>query len=377
MRAARGDPPHTEFMNLVVVHQQIDDVLAGCMPACDDDRARTHAADSARGLARRVGRDDTQTAQRFSFGNVWRDDPRARQQLDPERTHAILVDQPLAARGHEHRADHDQRQIELSDGGGHGFHNRRGGEHADLRRLERQVARNRLDLRRHQIGRGRGDAVDADRVLDRNRGDCARAVHTQGGKRLEVGLNARTAARVAARDCQRCPHTLRSALMQPTLLATVATRNDSRALRTAEQIGAAALGARLGMMSQILYLALGIAGLPMFAASPSLPQGAARLLGPTGGYLMAYPFAAFAAGWLAECGFDRRYLTAVAAMACGLAVVFAGGLSWLALYVQPMAGFGGAIRIGFTPFIVADLVKLLVAAGVMPSLWWIRTRRDR
>ncbi len=201
--------------------------------------------------------------------------------------------------------------------------------------------------------------------------------------------------------------------MQPTLLATVATRNDSRALRTAEQIGAvafvtvltaiaaqvsiplpftpvpftfqpmvvlvgaAALGARLGMMSQILYLALGIAGLPMFAASPSLPQGAARLLGPTGGYLMAYPFAAFAAGWLAECGFDRRYLTAVAAMACGLAVVFAGGLSWLALYVQPVAGFGGAMRIGFTPFIVADLVKLLVAAGVMPSLWWIRTRRDR
>jgi biotin transport system substrate-specific component len=201
--------------------------------------------------------------------------------------------------------------------------------------------------------------------------------------------------------------------MQPTLLATVATRNDSRALRTAEQIGAvafvtvltaiaaqvsiplpftpvpftfqpmvvlvgaAALGARLGMMSQILYLALGIAGLPMFAASPSLPQGAARLLGPTGGYLMAYPFAAFAAGWLAERGFDRRYLTAVAAMACGLAVVFAGGLSWLALYVQPVAGFGGAIRIGFTPFIVADLVKLLVAAGVMPSLWWIRTRRDR
>jgi biotin transport system substrate-specific component len=201
--------------------------------------------------------------------------------------------------------------------------------------------------------------------------------------------------------------------MQPTLFATVATRNDSRALRAAEQIGAvafvtvltaiaaqvsiplpftpvpftfqpmvvlvgaAALGARLGMMSQILYLALGIAGLPMFAASPSLPQGAARLLGPTGGYLMAYPFAAFAAGWLAERGFDRRYLTAVAAMACGLAVVFAGGLSWLALYVQPVAGFGGAIRIGFAPFIVADLVKLLVAAGVMPSLWWIRTRRDR
>ena len=52
-------------------------------------------------------------------------------------------------------------------------------------------------------------------------------------------------------------------------------------------VGAAALGARLGVASQMLYLALGIAGLPVFAASPLLPQGAARLLGPTGGYLMS------------------------------------------------------------------------------------------
>src|SRR5438445_8064889 len=68
-------------------------------------------------------------------------------------------------------------------------------------------------------------------------------------------------------------------------------------------LGATALGPRLGMASQILYLALGFAGLPVFAASPLLPQGAARLLGPTGGYLMAYPLAAFTAGWLAERGF--------------------------------------------------------------------------
>src|SRR5687768_7783065 len=71
-------------------------------------------------------------------------------------------------------------------------------------------------------------------------------------------------------------------------------------------IGAAALGARLGALSQILYLMLGVAGLPVFAFSPELPQGFARLLGPTGGYLMAFPLAAFATGWLAERGFDRR-----------------------------------------------------------------------
>jgi biotin transport system substrate-specific component len=203
---------------------------------------------------------------------------------------------------------------------------------------------------------------------------------------------------------------LRFAVMQPTLLASVATRSDARALRLGEQVGAvtfvtiltaiaaqvsiplpftpvpftfqpmvvlvgaAALGARLGMSSQILYLALGLAGLPVFAASPVLPQGIARLFGPTGGYLMAYPFAAYLAGYLAERGFDRRYSTAVLAMACGLAVVFAGGLAWLMLVARPSDGFAGAVRIGFTPFIVADLVKLLIAAGIMPSLWyWCRT----
>jgi len=200
--------------------------------------------------------------------------------------------------------------------------------------------------------------------------------------------------------------------MQPTFLAVLTAGDDSRVLRIGERlgacvfmtvltaiaaqisiplpftpvpftfqpmvvlVGAAALGARLGMTSQVLYLALGIAGLPMFAAAPALPQGAARLFGPTGGYLMAYPFAAYVAGRLAERGFDRRYLTAVAAMACGLAIVFAGGVAWLTLAARPAGGFAGALRIGFTPFIVADVAKLLVAAGIMPSLWWLTGRRE-
>src|SRR5215218_9502266 len=95
-------------------------------------------------------------------------------------------------------------------------------------------------------------------------------------------------------------------------------------------LGGAALGARLGMSSQILYLALGIAGLPVFAASPILPQGLGRLLGPTGGYLMSYPFAALLTGYLAARGFDRRYLTSVLAMGAGLAVIFACGVAWMA-----------------------------------------------
>jgi hypothetical protein len=79
-------------------------------------------------------------------------------------------------------------------------------------------------------------------------------------------------------------------------------------------LGAMALGSRLGAASQVLYLTLGVLGVPVFAASP-LPQGIGRLIGPTGGYLMAYPAAAFVAGWLAERGLDRRYLTSVAACA--------------------------------------------------------------
>jgi biotin transport system substrate-specific component len=139
-------------------------------------------------------------------------------------------------------------------------------------------------------------------------------------------------------------------------------------------LGAMALGSRLGAASQVLYLTLGVLGVPVFAASP-LPQGIGRLIGPTGGYLMAYPAAAFVAGWLAERGLDRRYLTSVAAMACGLAIVLASGISWLALYVNPGRGIGAALAAGLYPFIVKDLVKLLLAAAVLPRVWAFTGRR--
>ena len=133
-------------------------------------------------------------------------------------------------------------------------------------------------------------------------------------------------------------------------------------------VGAAALGSRRGMASQMVYLALGLLGLPLFAVSPALPQGVARLLGPTGGYLMSYPLAAFVAGYLAERGFDRRYTTFVVAMAAGLSVVFAGGVAWLTV-IQPAHSVRAALAAGFYPFVLADLVKLVVAASVMPALW--------
>lgn len=132
-------------------------------------------------------------------------------------------------------------------------------------------------------------------------------------------------------------------------------------------LGGAALGARLGMSSQILYLAIGIAGLPVFAASPILPQGFGRLLGPTGGYLMSYPLAALVAGYLAQRGLGRRYATSVLAMTAGLAIIFACGVLWLAFGVQ--IGLAGAVRTGLVPFIPADIVKVLLAATVLPAAW--------
>jgi biotin transport system substrate-specific component len=134
------------------------------------------------------------------------------------------------------------------------------------------------------------------------------------------------------------------------------------------------IGPRLAFSAQVLYLALGAAGLPVFAASPLLPPGALRLLGPTGGYLLCYPFAAFVTGSLAERGCARRYLTSVLAMAAGLCVVYLCGAAWLGFFAQlggrsVAVGFSAALMTGVVPFIAADIAKLFLAAGIVPGLW--------
>ncbi|MEZ5287646.1 MAG: biotin transporter BioY [Vicinamibacterales bacterium] len=135
-------------------------------------------------------------------------------------------------------------------------------------------------------------------------------------------------------------------------------------------IGGAALGARLGAASQVLYLMLGIAGLPVFAYAPELPQGALRLLGPSGGYLLAYPLAALVTGWLAERGLDRRLWSSIAGMTAGLAVIFAGGVLWLAKDL----GLPAALAAGLYPFLLVDAIKVAAAGAVLPAVW--RLLRD-
>ncbi|MBI2828720.1 MAG: biotin transporter BioY [Acidobacteria bacterium] len=146
-------------------------------------------------------------------------------------------------------------------------------------------------------------------------------------------------------------------------------------------LGGLALGSRLALGSQMLYLMAGIAGLPVFASSVTLPPGALRFLGPTGGYLMAYPLAAFLVGYLAERGFDRRYLTSVLAMFAGLLMIYACGAVWLGFFARAGAqgapiGLRAALVAGVYPFIVADLVKLVAAAGILPGFWRVLGRTD-
>src|ERR671921_103627 len=90
----------------------------------------------------------------------------------------------------------------------------------------------------------------------------------------------------------------------------------------------ALLGSRLGAAAVIAYLVEGAIGLPFFAGGGA---GIVRFFGPTGGYLVAFPAAAFIVGAFAEHGWDKRYPTAVAAMAIGSAVILFGGWAWFAV----------------------------------------------
>jgi biotin transport system substrate-specific component len=123
------------------------------------------------------------------------------------------------------------------------------------------------------------------------------------------------------------------------------------------------LGSRRGSLSMLAYLAQGIAGLPVFA--PGGPPGLARLLGPTGGYLLGFVAAAYVTGLLAERGWDRKAVTALLAMLVGNAIIYALGLPWLALFV----GVENALPLGLYPFVIGDLLKAFLAAALLPIGW--------
>jgi len=124
---------------------------------------------------------------------------------------------------------------------------------------------------------------------------------------------------------------------------------------------AAALGARRGTAAVLAYLAEGALGLPVFAGG----SGMAYLFGPTGGYLLGFLAAAWVVGALAERGSERNLRTAWLAFLAGEAVIYAFGVPWLGLYV----GFSRAVVLGFTPFLLGDLLKALFAGLLLPAAW--------
>lgn len=134
-------------------------------------------------------------------------------------------------------------------------------------------------------------------------------------------------------------------------------------------LAGALLGSRRGALSQISYLAVGATGVPYWFALGG-PPGMARLIGPTGGYLIGFVAVAFIVGWLAEKGWDRRVGTAALAMLAGEVVLYVFGLSWLAHFVPE----GSVLQVGLYPFVTGDLVKVVAAALILPAGWLLLRR---
>ena len=131
-----------------------------------------------------------------------------------------------------------------------------------------------------------------------------------------------------------------------------------------------ALGLRRGGAAALLYVLLGLVGLPFFAEGKG---GLQVIWAATGGYLVGFVVAAAVVGRLAELGWDRRIGGAIGATAIGTVVIYAVGVPWLAVVTG--ASLIKAIELGVVPFLGVDIVKLLAAAAVFPAAWWVVGRR--
>lgn len=118
------------------------------------------------------------------------------------------------------------------------------------------------------------------------------------------------------------------------------------------------LGSRRGFAALALYLVEGAVGLPVF--NPTGPGGIAQLLGHTGGFLMAYPFVAFLAGYVFERGTKSFVRAAIAGLLAEI-LLFAGGLTWLFVFTHSLAK---AAYLGLYWFLAAEVIKVMLAAGI-------------
>ena len=132
---------------------------------------------------------------------------------------------------------------------------------------------------------------------------------------------------------------------------------------------AALFGSRRGAATVLAYLAEGAAGMPVFAGGTG---GLPVFAGPTAGYLLGFIVAAFVVGMLAERGWDRRVGTTIAAMIAGNAIIYLFGVIWL----STLLGLSGAITAGLTPFLIGDVMKITLAAALLPTGWKLLSDRS-
>ncbi len=128
-------------------------------------------------------------------------------------------------------------------------------------------------------------------------------------------------------------------------------------------LSGALLGKIRGALSQITYLFLGLAGLPFFTRG----GGLSYIMSPTFGYIIGFVLASFFVGWLCERGFDRKIKTLIFAMILGNLILYLPGLLWLAKFI----GFERVLKVGFYPFLIGDVVKILLVCLSLPFFWQV------
>ena len=128
----------------------------------------------------------------------------------------------------------------------------------------------------------------------------------------------------------------------------------------------AAYGMRLGLVTIIGYMLIGALGFDVFAGSSAETFGITYMMGGTGGYLVGYVLAVLALGYAARQGWDRSIGKMALAMVLGNVLIYVPGLVWLAVLYGTDAPI---FTWGLTPFLLGDLVKLALAALLLPSVW--------
>jgi biotin transport system substrate-specific component len=131
------------------------------------------------------------------------------------------------------------------------------------------------------------------------------------------------------------------------------------------------LGALRGTLSLVLYAVLGIVGVPVFSDAT---HGLSIVMGPTGGYIIGFIFAAALTGWLAQRAWDHRIVGAIVSFFAGTVVTFMIGLPWLAVSLH--LNLEQTLQFGLYPFIVGGAVKALLAAGIVRLAWRQITASD-